>query len=451
MRKLGNGQSVMFFAPLEVDRRIREAARASASDAVKVPDILRWAMLETCEDIRHHIPHWAQQGIDYKQRNEADLAFTSDNDTHALKAAWCQSEARTLEDMYGKHANAGHLLYTSAYQAPEMHERFEQLGISSLSDPRMEEEQEREVNHETERERQVERPPCNQPAQHRLPSAVRTFVQTGQIPHNSSKFIPLFRPLDPDSSLHDSGPWSHHLFATADFMTTVLLDDVSGITQYLRPVNWVISSTKDTALLVVLSPYEVNALLPEIRRSTAVHLHIYAPRVTQAMRPLNNLDFYSIPPLPRSGWVPPPRIVRSQLSLWAGELYLNDYETYLELCAFLGIYTTPGTEGVQSDGFVKPSHRTGRLLEECTFNESPMPLLKTLVGLGGRVCHTLGRKWERCYMPAYWRWRISYKGPVTAVWYHRSLRLRVLHRTSLDSSLHSAVVLLPFGSKLFIT
>ena len=39
MRQLGNGQSVMFCAPLEVDRRIRDAARASVSDVVKVVDI----------------------------------------------------------------------------------------------------------------------------------------------------------------------------------------------------------------------------------------------------------------------------------------------------------------------------------------------------------------------------------------------------------------------------
>ena len=60
---------------------------------------------------------------------------------------------------------------------------------------------------------------------------------------------------------------------------------------------------------------------------------------------------------------------------------MGDYETYLKLCAFLGIYTVPGTEGVQSDGFVKAIHRKGALIEACAFSESPVLALKELVGL----------------------------------------------------------------------
>ena len=35
MRQLGHGQSVMFFAPLEVDRSIRKAANKNSSDRVE--------------------------------------------------------------------------------------------------------------------------------------------------------------------------------------------------------------------------------------------------------------------------------------------------------------------------------------------------------------------------------------------------------------------------------
>ncbi|KAH7917777.1 hypothetical protein BV22DRAFT_1042213 [Leucogyrophana mollusca] len=47
MRKLGHGHSVMFFAPLEVDRAIRLAAPKSDLERVESIDILRWTMLET--------------------------------------------------------------------------------------------------------------------------------------------------------------------------------------------------------------------------------------------------------------------------------------------------------------------------------------------------------------------------------------------------------------------
>ena len=153
------------------------------------------------------------------------------------------------------------------------------------------------------------------------------------------------------------------------------------LSKYLRPVNWVVLSTRNTSILVVLSPYEVDALLPDFRRSTAVRLHIYTPHVTEAMKPFDHLEFYLVSPLPMLQWTPLPRIIQSQLSLWAGQLYLGDYETYLELCAFLGIYMVPGTEGVQSDGFVKAIHRKGALIEACAFSESPVLALKELVGL----------------------------------------------------------------------
>jgi hypothetical protein len=73
MRQLGKGQSVAFFAPGEVDRRIRGLIpRGQGSgDGIRVIDILRWAMHETCWDILHHLPHWAQQGVDHHRRFSA--------------------------------------------------------------------------------------------------------------------------------------------------------------------------------------------------------------------------------------------------------------------------------------------------------------------------------------------------------------------------------------------
>ncbi|KAG8952386.1 hypothetical protein FRC03_012169, partial [Tulasnella sp. 419] len=48
MRKLGRGHSVMFFAPCEVDRRVRLAAKLHDDSPVEVKDILLWTMLESC-------------------------------------------------------------------------------------------------------------------------------------------------------------------------------------------------------------------------------------------------------------------------------------------------------------------------------------------------------------------------------------------------------------------
>src|ERR1700729_3598164 len=104
MRQLGNGQSVMFFAPPEVDVGIRKEAGKTSQDMITVEDIIQWCMVETCNDIEHHAPAWAEQGADYMTRRRAldtlpqEVSETDNFDT--LRNAWLQREARPLEVMY---------------------------------------------------------------------------------------------------------------------------------------------------------------------------------------------------------------------------------------------------------------------------------------------------------------------------------------------------------------
>lgn len=150
---------------------------------------------------------------------------------------------------------------------------------------------------------------------------------------------------------------------TKDFSTTIQHEYSPNVCDYLRPAHWIISSPYRGDTIFVLSLYEVNDLLPEIRKSCAVHLHQYSLRVTQTTKS-ENLRFYCIPALPPQ-WVPPTSELVSQLNLWAGQLYLEDYKTYLRLCEFLGVYTRIAGSGdatlIQSDGFIKPSDRQGAM------------------------------------------------------------------------------------------
>lgn len=187
-----------------------------------------------------------------------------------------------------------------------------------------------------------------------------------------------------NSTLALSGiePWSSTLLATSDFSRTVQLEGHNS-GDYLRPVHWILSSNvADNKIdIVLLSPYEVNDLLPEIRDSENVHLHMYTPRVTQAMQSLENLRLYCIPPL-RPSWRPPPSRAMDQLNIWAGQLYLADHPTYERLCRFLGLTT----EEIQCqrdiprqvDGFITPEHRDQSLVSGCAFERSPIPFLKEL-------------------------------------------------------------------------
>jgi hypothetical protein len=238
------------------------------------------------------------------------------------------------------------------------------------------------------RERQVQRPPKALPLQHALHPDVRHLITHGEIKNGSNQFRPLLADVRPGGS----NAWSPSLLATVDFCQTV--SQTSGLSDALRPVNWIVSCIKDDGtILVAMSPFEVNALLPAIRRSQHVHLHMYTPRVIRSQESFSDLCVHVIPPLP-DDWTPPARGLLSQIDLWAGGLYLDDYDTYVQLCAFLGIYTHKSAELYargdvprQSDGFVALRDRgqtaeLAELLEDFegkSFTRSPIEPLRRLV------------------------------------------------------------------------
>jgi hypothetical protein len=175
------------------------------------------------------------------------------------------------------------------------------------------------------------------------------------------------------------------LIATKDFSITIQssLDEASD---YLRPINWIVSTVDSSPTrFVIFSPYEIDTLLLDIRKSGRVRLHMYAPRTIQEMKSFDDLTFYCIPPLPTPS-SPLTAHLKIQLNLWAGQLYLPDYEQYLQLCNFLGLYTKDDVSDddiiIQGDGFIKPEHRRRAISKsECPFSTSPVPLLKEIMSL----------------------------------------------------------------------
>ncbi|KAK7032650.1 hypothetical protein VNI00_012915 [Paramarasmius palmivorus] len=412
MRKLGFGQSLIFFAPDEIDRSIRKSRPPEPSDfsasyldrPIHTEDILRWAILETCSDIKHHLPHWAQQGSDYLQRRRAWDVFVRDrarNDgaqvmtqsIDGLGRSWKREEARSLEMMYGVNTGRGNLgVQEAVFTIPELRDRLAMLGITQVSSSYVDEEQEREVNHEIEQETEIERPPKVRAAQHQVSPGLPEFVKTGLLPwgehddHYRKGFIPMFSSLDGTIATVPSDGraiWSPGLWVTEDFAKTICARDAieRGNAEYLRPVNWLLTSRLRNDIIIAISPYETDQLLPEIRASQHVNLHVYTPRVTKEMQPLDGLLFYSVPPIlqPR---IPSPHII-SQLNIFAGQLYLTSFEDYRRLSDFLGLQIDHSNPyRAQSDGFIMPGGLRRELgVHECRFAESPVPFLQELIGL----------------------------------------------------------------------
>ena len=137
----------------------------------------------------------------------------------------------------------------------------------------------------------------------------------------------------------------------------------------------------DGQVLVLLSSFEADRLMPDIRASECVHLHVYGPRTSQRMKPSGDLMLYSIPPLP-TNWTPPWALI-DQLNVFAGQLYLRDYESYLRLCRFLGVPTKEPSNGmaIRWNLFSIPGSFEGM---EITFSGSPLPSVMALLAVRSR-------------------------------------------------------------------
>lgn len=152
---------------------------------------------------------------------------------------------------------------------------------------------------------------------------------------------------------------------------------------YLRPVNWILSSNiTDRKELVIISPFEANKVLPTLRRSGNVTLHVFAPRVTKTMRAIDNLDFYNIPSTSAKKFSQPELML---LWIFSGQLYLPSIEAYREVCRYLGVLS--GTETIlrdekikmTMDGYVNPESRAKMGWGKCPFKNNPLPAVNALL------------------------------------------------------------------------
>lgn len=430
---LGHGQSVLFCAPPEIEREIERKvphyldldskeqwlrdfdtwlgdcaaavkslscapcwqdntvldAKPRSSDVsnhVQVSDVLHWCMVETCISNRNNIPIWAKQGISYQRRH---LAYQDIQSFDVFPLLLREEEAKTLDERFGVRESSEDVLFGPV--PLELERKEKEMGeirkmcalfdVKSLHGAHAQEEQERELSYEIELEQEVQRPPRREPLGHHIHPDVVELVEQGVIKDNSAGFMSAFKSLLQTSARNDyENSWSPGLYATNDFIETVKKTSDSQADEFLRPVHWVLSTNAGNEL-VIMSPYEVNELIPRIRRSGSVNLHIYSPKVTKGMRSfLEDWSSWAIsPPLH-----PLPGPLLDELNIFAGQLYLKDYKAYEEMCGFLGLYLgelpTDKDVKIHSDGFVENSIRSDLGMEIYSpFSKSPVTFLGKLM------------------------------------------------------------------------
>ncbi|KAG8815926.1 hypothetical protein FRC17_000535 [Serendipita sp. 399] len=208
------------------------------------------------------------------------------------------------------------------------------------------------------------------------------------------------------------------ILVTSDFAQTIVPSIAEDtMDQFLRPVEWLVSSRENSnGTLVAFSPYEVNELMPLFRQSNSkVTLNIFSPYTTELMTPLDDLRLFKLPPI--AGDPPLPRSLVIPLNLFSGSLYLPSQTDYRLLCNSLRLYfgsvealpEVNGTCPVNSCGFVsdKEAQKLWGLMGD-GFEESPIEFLRQLIHLRrngrsffpsdmGQILYGIGlegRNWE---------------------------------------------------------
>jgi len=394
MRKLGSTHSVFFLASSEVLGYITAMTGTPAHD-ITSEAVLAWSMIETMVQMQTYVPLWENQGFSFADRQSAWEAYKADKiPPIELPKAFREKESRTLNELYGSERIGlmGSEEAGNGKLKEEIRERCKGFGIPPAQDARMHEEQEREVAQEKDEERQIERPPPAKPLEHHLSDDIKHFITAGVIPTPSKGIMPALCSLSQTtlgSFAKQSGADAFpHIWVTNDFANTtqtttsknaasVICDD------FLRSIQWVLSSTKEPRL-VLLSPFEANALVDDVRDSPFVTLRVYSPQTSWNMRPFENLRSFMIPH--RKSIPDIPSHVINELNLFAGQLYFASKEIYEETCKMLGLYLRDPpanlNHAIDATGFVRdPSARNKLGLQCAQFSDNPIEFLRTLTGL----------------------------------------------------------------------
>ena len=350
LRKLGQGQSLMFVAPPEVHQSIMEVTGKEGSE-INGYDVVAWSLEQSCLGIERSQPMRVLQGLDYRQRQKRLAVFGQEypdleqvaEETDTTKGsihAFREKEEQRLTDLYApasfKDSVAPNVIESSQADPDPTVQKllamWRSVDLSISEGASMHEEHEREVAHEVEQETQIQRPPRVKALQRHVDVHLRHFVRTCGFQQFARAFDVISQTSAKDSA---PGELFDHLRMTTGFARTVDRPQSGHYDSYLRPVNWVLTSKQNTkpADSLLVSQYEINQLFDELYSTSArVKLHTYEPRVTKSMRAVDvappGLTYPSV-----IGWQSLSHILRRELNLYAGQLYFNSLEEYRELLA----------------------------------------------------------------------------------------------------------------------
>ena len=363
----------------------------SETSFIEVADILKWSIKNTCAHTTNMIPLWATQGIRHQNRL-AEYITASGNISIGTVESLLEPEAQTLEERYAPADGDTDEILKDTKEIAFKHRRKQIEAIQAKCNDfqcktrqsaALQEEQERELSPENEREQQTESPAPVIPLKHKVHEDVRRFVQEGILKRSSKAFHPAFESFCKTTAYegYENNAWPDQLLVTTDFVLSIQAEPNQSIDLFLRPVHWIIRNYSGNECIVI-SPYEAQYLIPLVRQSSHVILYPYSARQSMSTRLLPQLTQCMIPFAEWLEWLKP-QLAR-QLDLFAGQLFFASYTEYETFCEFLGLCSRPPIKGisVEQDGFISPGSRakmTSDLIRNCMFKISPINFVRMIV------------------------------------------------------------------------
>lgn len=200
LRQLATTQSVIFFAPPEVNQSILDCVKKIHGNYLDSYDVICWLLEQTCVGIELMQPLYYSQGIDYCRRVQAaadnvDFLTNADQREQYLDTLR-QKEQLSLHQLYGIKTKTKTVIGASELKSQTasfvkelnaMRRSFRDTGDAVHHTALQEVEQEREVAYEVETVREVQKPihyaAWSFPG---LEKDIVTFVRTGRIPAGSA-------------------------------------------------------------------------------------------------------------------------------------------------------------------------------------------------------------------------------------------------------------------------
>lgn len=424
MRQLETSQSISFWASHEADARIRKLCKLSARNVVENAHVIQFIENNSREFETANMVHWTTSALNYTKKLIGHKLYenlTDDNSMLELYRKCVDDDFVKLTEMYGEKEEAKLLDIAwkkfdklAGYQIDKTVRPFIREMQDKVNDKLMQrapnvkrfthaldEEQEKELEQEVEEQTQVERPPHAKPAKPVFDEQLEKLVLDGAnddlvVKMKGKTLIPIAASLKntqlSEFCNQNANAWAEYLFGTKDFQT-VLYDTSMSCDEFLRPVWWIarIKNRLTHDILILLSSFECNHLLPAFRRTANSTLFMYRPRLSKLHS--NLLHERKLQVTGSSKMYAIDIEDEAQIGVYSGSMFFANEVEQNAYCAFLGLIPRPRTDEqniafeekvIKENGFVpskrrKYSEAISKCVGKCKFNENPVDFAIKLI------------------------------------------------------------------------